>query len=305
MRKYFHWGLILTVILTVVLSGCSGGGGGNGSGGTTYTPGQSTTHTVGSVSFEMHYVPAATIPGSDPVANAFWMADTEVTRELWNEVRTWGTTGDRGYTFANPGTASTDDHPVGMVSWRDAMVWCNALTEYYNEQNGMNLACVYIYNNRPIKNSDNVACDSVTAVDTAKGFRLPSSSEWELAARYIDGTNWTPPDYASGATAAYTNAVATGAVAWYSDNSGYESKVVGTAGNATLTTPKTGNSNALRLYDMNGNLWEWCFDQNGSNRKARGGSFSNPDNMVTVSSVMSFNPTDEYSNYGFRPVRTQ
>jgi hypothetical protein len=84
-----------------------------------------------------------------------------VTYQLWSTIYTWATDNARGankYTFANPGSRGghiddtitykvfTSGHgtdPVTTINWRDAIVWCNALTEYYNAQNKTSLGCVY------------------------------------------------------------------------------------------------------------------------------------------------------------------
>jgi len=99
------------------------------------------TLSAGSISFDMCYVPGKTFytgtndSGSSTVSKAYWIARTEVTYELWDAVYIWATS--NGYNFANPGRkgdgeGDTDQHPVTEINWRDAMVWCNALTEYYN-----------------------------------------------------------------------------------------------------------------------------------------------------------------------------
>mgnify|MGYP000984406618 CR=1 FL=1 len=64
------------------------------------------------------------------------------------------------------------------------MVWCNALTEYYNFQNGTSLDCVYADGANIVRDSrvaNALICDNVTAVASVKSFRLPTSGEWELA----------------------------------------------------------------------------------------------------------------------------
>ena len=82
----------------------------------------------------------------------------EVTYALWKEVYDWATDEARGenrYYFQNAGQkgsdgaeTDTDQHPVTAITWQDAIVWCNALTECYNARNGTNLNCVYTYNGR-------------------------------------------------------------------------------------------------------------------------------------------------------------
>ena len=148
---------------------------------------------------------------------------------------------------------------------------------------------------------------------TAKGFRLPTSDEWELAARYKgndssngakeypadSGSWWTPGSYASGATLDNTNATETGLVSWYSGNSGSSTHIVADETNI--------NANALGLYDMSGNVWEWAFDWYntvGSYRVTRGGSYNNSAGGVQVGGVNGNYPYREFGNIGFRLSRT-
>ncbi|HBK67079.1 MAG TPA: hypothetical protein DDZ91_00420, partial [Firmicutes bacterium] len=81
------------------------------------------------------------------------------------------------------------------------IIWCNALTEYFNAENNLSWDCVYTYEGMIVRDSRDAnadACDNATASPGAKGFRLPASKEWELAARYINGTDWLPYNHASG-----------------------------------------------------------------------------------------------------------
>ena len=313
-------------------------------------PGCQTTYTADGVSFIMAFVPGGiTFPSDDgaggpnyddstaTVTEAYWIGETEVTYELWSKVYTWATHADRGvnvYTFANPGTqgkdgSQTDLHPVTTVNWRDVMVFYNAITEWYNAQNGTSYTCAYYTDpdyTTPIRDSsDGIYDSSVNLTDggfdkpyikaltngnfdmvncTATGFRLLTSMEYELAARYItdDGDNvldqpgeYYPGDYASGATADYTNATETQAVAWYVDNSGDSTHEV-----------KGLTANALGLYDMCGNVAEWCFDWVivGSTRVNRGGSYNGGASSQRVGFVYIIAPYIEYRNVGFRLART-
>ena len=297
-----------------------------------YMPaGYPASFSAGGVSFNMYYVPGgltfkAGTDDSTPttITNAYWIAETSVTYELWSTVYNWATS--HGYTFANAGrkgNAGTGNvtQPVTVINWRDTMIWMNALTEWYNAINGTQYTCAYYSDagyTTPIRTATNSTTitsttlgsqDDPYVLSTASGFRMLSSAEWELAARYKgsnstsgayewpvgSGNWWTKGTYASGATADYTNASATQAVGWDVDNSGAASHDV------KLKAPNT-----LALYDMSGNVWQWSFDwyTSGSSRIMRGGSWYNPASSMQVGYVSTSSPYSPGYNFGFRFART-
>ncbi len=196
------------------------------------------------------------------------------------------------------------------VSWRDAMVWCNALSEYYNEMNGTSLECAYRASGSPIRDSRDAnasVCDAVTAYINTGGFRLPARNEWELAATYIidsnddgdvkDAGEFYPATHVSGDTTnpCYSSSGATistifGNYAWYFDNSGDTSHPV-----------ITKSANALTIYDMCGNAAEWLFDiASGTARNQFQGDFANNSQYLQLGYISS-NPSNSRSyTYGFR-----
>jgi formylglycine-generating enzyme required for sulfatase activity len=243
---------------------------------------------------------AGNLPGyAKPyTVNAFSIGDTEVTYELWKAVYDWATDAARGlnvYTFANPGRQGGDGasgpvgnnrHPVTTVSWRDAVVWCNA----YSEAAGR--TPVYYFGGAVLRQSEG---DSVTAgngkadqavINTGNGYRLPSSAQWEYAARGgvpSTGTPWTHT---------YAGSNAEDAVAWHSGISGGETHPV-----------KTLAANDLGLYDMSGNMREWCQDPySGTYRVFRGGSWYDGASGCAVSGWSSYNPSSWRPYLGFRVV---
>jgi formylglycine-generating enzyme required for sulfatase activity len=230
----------------------------------------------------------------------FKMGKYQVTYNLWHTVYQWAVA--NGYAFADVG-AGSGYMPVTTVSWRDVIVWCNA----YSQEAG--LTPCYTYTGAVIKDSTNAtSCDNAVCTWTNNGYRLPSDGEYQYAASYIDGTNWTPYNYASGAIGDYTNATADGLVAWYNAN----------CSSTQVVSSKI--ANALGIYDMSGNVWEWCWDwysdyypgtstdyrgpASGSNRIMRGGSYSSYDYNLRVGYHINDSPYNATNYCGFRFVRT-
>lgn len=256
-------------------------------------------HRVGDIDFAMRKAPAGlTFPTNNrdnemaTLDNEYWLAETQVTYELWYTIRRWAQ--NNGYTFANPGRETglgrTKDgdaptankkHPVTKVNWYDSIVWCNALSEY--------LGLEPVYRCGETVYRDATDCQSGDKVTQARatGFRLPTNLEWEQAARYIGATElaisplkdeaifmssvfWTPGKYASGATADTDDEEATDNVAWKLGHNRIE-------GRDSTAPVGTKPPNALGLYDMSGNVYEWCFDwymENDKLRFRRGGSWA-------------------------------
>ncbi len=219
-------------------------------------------------------VPGGTYLQSDGVysfvhtVSSFKMGKYEVTWDIWEPVKKWGDA--NGYSFAM-GTGSTG-MPVTNVRWRDVMVWCNA----YSVKSG--LTPCYTFGGAAIKDANNAAAsDNAVCVWSNNGFRLPTEGEWQYAASYINGTNWTPFNYASGANAYYGNTTENNRVSWTSANSGLVKHTAGTR-----------EANYLGIFDMTGNVWELCWDfygaypgtstdyrgpSSGTQRVTKGGSY--------------------------------
>jgi formylglycine-generating enzyme required for sulfatase activity len=301
--------------------------------------GDKATYTGDGISFKMAYVPGGvTFPtgtgdtGTATVVGAYEIGETEVTYELWHKVRNWAETKADPYTFYNnPGREGSEpssentvpgankQNPVTMVSWFDAAVWLNALTEWVNAKTGSSLTPVYYYDSGYTTVAKNSNYDSNFVKESghtyasayekpgATGFRLPGSNEWELAARWRNNSTnsvsgYTNPYFTIGASASgamenYFNTSATGSVAWYYSNSSYKTHAV-----------KGKVDNWLGLYDMSGNVEEWCNDwypgYEGSNRIIRGGSWHYGADPLRVGDVYNTNPGLRHDGIGFRPART-
>ncbi len=203
------------------------------------------------VSFALKKVPSGIAPGlctDEPaltvVDKPFRLAETEVTGELWDAVRASGSSAF--FTLSEAPRASGERHPIEWVSWREAVVFCNALSV------ALGFSPVYYRDEAftsPFRSAAELAAedDRVHVDESANGFRLPGSAEWELAARYIDGTEWTPGGHPSGGTHPY----------YYDSRSSFYAVYA----KETSSPVRSLASNRLGLYDLSGNVWEWCFDR--------------------------------------------
>ena len=244
--------------------------------------------------------------GRGTILSSYQIGETVVTWELWNTVRTWAVANGYSMNTGRMGSSGSgsDQQPVTRITWYDALVWCNALTEYWNAISGASLETVYNSGGNPIRSTSNTSVlNSVTPSANATGFRLPTSLEWELAARWRnDSVNtvsgfsnpwFTRGDSASGATADFNNINDTNNVSVNNGNSGSTMPV------------KSKAPNSLGLYDMSGNVWEWCFNINGSTRISRGGAYDNPRQHMRIGYEHNDSPDfiDANSTRSFRLVR--
>jgi len=191
-----------------------------------------------------------------------------------------------------------ESHPTYYISWNDAVTFCNRLSqqEGYSPAYYSDSGFTQVYD--ALKNGNGAVFWDVSA----NGYRLPTEAEWEYAAR----------GGAQSKGYQYSGSDNLNEVAWYGGNTPSQTEAAGTK-----------VSNELGIYDMSGNVWEWCWDWYGDSyygdspgcapsgpaggfvRVRRGGSWNGPARNCRVAIRSDLHsPGERGGDLGFRLSRT-
>ena len=252
--------------------------------------------------------------------SAFCMDTNLVSYSQWQTVYNWATS--HGYGFVNAGSGKAANHPVQTVDWYDVVKWCNArsqlagLTPVYYTDAGV----TQVYTNLEVTVYVNWA---------AKGYRLPTEAEWEKAARGgLNGQRFPWGNIICETNANYYGCISGCGWSYDLGPNGYNS--IGSVGGTSPATSPVGSfaANGYGLYDMAGNVFEWCWDWYAaptyppgspylggtdprgpvgplSNRMLRGGGWNRYDLAASARCAYRVNDLPSYAYYDvcFRCVR--
>ena len=264
----------------------------------------------------MVWVPAGTFTMGDPLDMAatphtvrltkgFYMGKYPVTQEQYEELMGSNPSNFHGGAGLEPAAGESQGRrPVEMVSWYDAIVFCNKLSQrekltpvYSIKVGTLDYTDPEVWGKVPT--SDNAVWDAVKMNKKASGYRLPTEAEWEYAAK---GGKAPPENFL------YSGSNIPDDVAWYDTISASRTHEVGIKA-----------ANALGLQDMSGNVMEWCWDwydvytggaeidpmgaSSGADRILRGGSWYFTASNARIE-VRNYGPPFFRAYYtGFRVVR--
>ena len=185
--------------------------------------------------------------------SAFFMDTNLVNLSIWQAVYTYAITFN-GYSFDDAGAGKAATHPVQTVNWYDCVKWCNARSQvagltpvYY-----MDAGFTQVYKTGDVTPYVNWS---------ANGYRLPTEAEWEKAAR----------GGLSGCRFPWGNLISESQANYYGNINSYDRgpngyNAIGSIGGTSPATSPVGSFdvNGYGLYDMAGNVFEWCWDWYGT-----------------------------------------
>ena len=216
----------------------------------------------------------------------------EVTQAEWEGIMGW-----------NPSYAPGPTRPVEMVTWYDALAWCNERSIIDG------LRPVYLISSRRFSGA-HITYATVETLDNADGYRLLTEAEWERCCRALSATAFCNGEISSNTCSPADPNLKL--VAWFHCNSDLDSHEVG---------GKTANE--WNLHDMHGNVAEWCWDGaypgipdygpgsvidpvgSGTGRIIRGGSWRSTASGCRSAYRHANSPGTWYEEVGFRVARTQ
>lgn len=233
------------------------------------------------------------LPVHDVAISPFYIGKYEVKQSEWLDIM-----------GSNPSNFTGDlNRPVERINWYSALVYCN--------KRSIAEGLVPVYSINSSTNPDNWGAVPMSSANptwdaavcdwTVNGYRMPTEAEWEYAARGAQNT----PDYL------YSGNNDISIVAWFGGNAGGRTQPVGTK-----------LENGLGIFDMSGNVNEWCWDwfntdyytyspvnnpagpSFGSLRVLRGGCWNYPSENCRLAYRNSIVPNYYSMYYGLRLVRS-